>query len=93
MQIIPGKKYTFKLASQQFSILWYWKEDSDDEQFTLSLFDKNMRHGAVGNVERLIEQLPVTDSYETTEAILLEGIKNAKAKGWIIKDAPHSFEL
>lgn len=86
MQIIPGKKYIFKLRSKEFTIRWHWNEDSDDEQFTLSVDDKNIGHGAVGNVEELIEQLPITGTYEETETVLMKGITKAKAKGWTIKD-------
>jgi len=86
MQVIPGKLYVFRLADKAFKVLWSWCEDSDDEQFFLKLTENNVRYGAVGNVLEFIEQLPITGSYETTEAMLKKAMTKAKEKGWIIKD-------
>lgn len=86
MQVIPGKIYVFRLAKKAFKVLWYWSEDSDEEQFYLKLMESNVRYDTVGNVLEFIEQLPITGSYQTTEALLKKVMADAKAKGWIIKD-------
>ena len=86
MQVIPGKAYVFRLANQTFKVLWFWCEDSDDEQFYLKLLESNVRHGAVGYVSDFIDQLPIHDSYDETETQLKKAIANAKAKGWSVKD-------
>jgi hypothetical protein len=78
MHVIPGKIYAFRLAGRTFKVLWYWHEDSDDEQFFLQLLESNVGYGAVGNVLEFIEQLPYTGSYEATEALLTKAIAKAR---------------
>ncbi|MCF8277912.1 MAG: hypothetical protein K9J17_14355 [Flavobacteriales bacterium] len=86
MEVIPGKIYVFRLANQGFKVLWFWRDDSDDEQFFLKLLESNVRYSAVGYVTDFIDLLPMYGTLQETEAQLKKAMANAKAKGWSIKE-------
>jgi hypothetical protein len=90
MKIQPGNDYVFTMRSSHFTVRWHWIEDEgvDDSQFTLVLRDDAVGHGVPNGVRQFVDSLPITDSYETTESVLREGIQTLKGRGFSVKERP-----
>lgn len=86
----PGMDITGQLRSSSFTIRWSWREDTDDEAFLLECIKKDLRHGLAGYPEKLLDKLPMEDSYEEIERPLKAKLSILKEKGWSISVRPFS---
>jgi hypothetical protein len=92
MEIRPQQIFTFELRQHKLRVLWFWREDSDDEQFTLSIEENTLGYGHPGGVNDFASLLPITGPYDEIEQLMIKAIKSAKAVGWRVTAEPYAAD-
>lgn len=92
MELAPQHIYTLTIRRHKARIKWYYRDDMDDQKFTLEVAEKDVGYGVPGGVEVFLATLPVTVGFEEGQRLLRSAFNQAKAAGWRIDVEPMENE-